>query len=167
MRGAGADRYLLRHETADRAHYEKLHPEGMSFDNRMRCLRDLKELGFQVGCGFMVGSPFQTPECLAEDLEFIADFSPDMCGIGPFIPHKDTPFRDCPAGTLEMTTFLLVAHQAHKAEHSSPVDDCARDYRPARAGKGNSRRRKRRHAEPQPGRGEKEIRALQQQNLHR
>ena len=107
MRGAGADRYLLRHETADRAHYEKLHPEGMSFDNRMRCLRDLKELGFQVGCGFMVGSPFQTPECLAEDLEFIADFSPDMCGIGPFIPHKDTPFRDCPAGTLEMTTFLL------------------------------------------------------------
>lgn len=107
MRGAGADRYLLRHETADRAHYEKLHPEGMSFDNRMRCLRDLKELGFQVGCGFMVGSPFQTPECLAEDLKFIADFSPDMCGIGPFIPHKDTPFRDCPAGTLEMTTFLL------------------------------------------------------------
>lgn len=107
MRGAGADRYLLRHETADRAHYGKLHPEGMSFDNRMRCLRDLKELGFQVGCGFMVGSPFQTPECLAEDLEFIADFSPDMCGIGPFIPHKDTPFRDCPAGTLEMTTFLL------------------------------------------------------------
>ncbi len=107
MREAGADRYLLRHETADRAHYEKLHPEEMSFDNRMRCLRDLKELGFQVGCGFMVGSPFQTTECLAEDLEFIADFSPDMCGIGPFIPHKDTPFRDCPAGTLEMTTFLL------------------------------------------------------------
>lgn len=104
---AGADRYLLRHETADREHYEKLHPAGMSFDNRMRCLADLKEIGFQVGCGFMVGSPFQTPHTLAKDLKFVEEFSPDMCGIGPFIPAKGTPFEDFPAGSCETTVFLL------------------------------------------------------------
>ena len=104
---AGADRYLLRHETADKAHYEKLHPQEMSFDNRMRCLQDLKELGYQVGCGFMVGSPDQTPQTLAADLKFIEEFSPDMCGIGPFIPHKDTPFGTETAGTLEETLWLL------------------------------------------------------------
>ncbi len=107
LREAGADRYLLRHETANRAHYEKLHPAEMSFENRMRCLRGLKELGYQVGCGFMVGSPGQTSETLAEDLKFIEDFKPDMCGVGPFVPHKDTPFRDHPAGTLEQTCYLL------------------------------------------------------------
>lgn len=104
---AGADRYLLRHETADRTHYEKLHPAEMSFENRMRCLRDLKDIGFQTGCGFMVGSPFQTPETLAEDLKFIETFRPAMCGIGPFIPQKDTPFGDRPAGTAEQTVYLL------------------------------------------------------------
>lgn len=104
---AGADRYLLRHETADREHYEKLHPSGMSFDNRMRCLADLKEIGFQVGCGFMVGSPFQTPDTLAKDLKFVEEFSPDMCGIGPFIPAKGTPFEKFPAGSCETTVFLL------------------------------------------------------------
>ena len=104
---AGADRYLLRHETADAGHYAKLHPEEMSFDNRMRCLHDLKEIGYQVGCGFMVGSPFQTPETLAKDLKFLETFRPAMCGIGPFIPHRNTPFRDEPAGTLELTLFLL------------------------------------------------------------
>ena len=104
---AGADRYLLRHETADRAHYKQLHPASMSFDNRMRCLQDLREIGYQVGCGFMVGSPYQTNAHLAKDLEFIEKFKPDMCGIGPFIPHRDTPFRDMPAGTLELTTYLL------------------------------------------------------------
>lgn len=103
----GADRYLLRHETADRAHYEKLHPPEMSYENRMRCLCDLREIGYQVGCGFMVGSPCQTPEHLAQDLKFIETFRPDMCGIGPFIPHHDTPFRDFPAGTLELTCYLL------------------------------------------------------------
>jgi len=97
----------LRHETADKAHYEKLHPSGMSFDNRMRCLRDLKELGFQVGCGFMVGSPFQTAHTLAEDLKFIETFSPDMCGIGPFIPHHETPLGNYPAGSAEETVYLL------------------------------------------------------------
>ena len=104
---AGADRYLLRHETADAAHYAKLHPPQMSFENRMQCLRNLKETGYQVGCGFMVGSPFQTPETLAKDLKFIEEFRPEMCGIGPFIPHHDTPFSSEPAGTLKMTLFLL------------------------------------------------------------
>ena len=107
MFDAGADRYLLRHETADKAHYEQLHPSFMSFDNRMRCLRDLKEIGYQVGCGFMVGSPYQTPDCIATDLKFIEDFDPEMCGIGPFIPQKDTPFRDMPAGTADQTIYLL------------------------------------------------------------
>ncbi len=104
---AGADRYLLRHETADRAHYGRLHPPEMSFDHRMACLKNLREIGYQVGCGFMVGSPFQTPETLAEDLRFIETFRPDMCGIGPFVPHHGTPFKDMPAGTAELTCFLL------------------------------------------------------------
>ncbi len=104
---AGADRYLLRHETADATHYQKLHPQSLSFDERMRCLRDLKEIGFQTGCGFMVGSPFQTTAELAKDLKFIEEFRPDMCGIGPFIPHKDTPFSAHAAGTLGMTCYLL------------------------------------------------------------
>lgn len=104
---AGADRYLLRHETADKAHYGKLHPDNLSFENRMRCLRDLRETGYQVGCGFMVGSPYQRAEHLAKDLKFIEEFSPDMCGIGPFIPHKDTPFAKETQGTLELTCFLL------------------------------------------------------------
>lgn len=104
---AGADRYLLRHETASEAHYKKLHPAEMSFENRMRCLWDLKETGFQAGCGFMVGSPHQTSRELSEDLAFIAEFKPDMCGIGPFIPHRDTPFASEPAGTVGLTCFLL------------------------------------------------------------
>lgn len=107
LREAGADRYLLRHETADREHYEHLHPPEMSFDNRMRCLNDLRALGYQVGCGFMVGAPFQTSQHLAEDLRFIESFKPDMCGIGPFVPHHDTPFKDEPPGTIELTCFLL------------------------------------------------------------
>lgn len=107
MFDSGADRYLLRHETADKAHYERLHPPEMSFDNRMRCLRDLRDIGYQVGCGFMVGSPFQTAATLAKDLKFIEEFSPDMCGIGPFIPQKDTPFGDLPSGTAEQTVYLL------------------------------------------------------------
>lgn len=104
---AGADRYLLRHETADKEHYEKLHPENMSFEKRMQCLEDLKEIGYQVGCGFMVGSPYQTVKSLAKDLKFIEEFEPQMCGIGPFISHKATPFADKKSGTLEMTLYLL------------------------------------------------------------
>lgn len=107
MRQAGADRYLLRHETADEAHYKKLHPKEMSFENRMRCLHDLKSLGFQVGCGFMVGSPYQTDMCLAKDLKFIESFSPHMCGIGPYLPQKDTPFAECQKGSADKTVYLL------------------------------------------------------------
>ncbi|MBQ9315371.1 MAG: [Atopobiaceae bacterium] len=107
LRQAGADRYLLRHETADPEHYALLHPAAMSFDNRMRCLHDLRELGYAVGVGMMVGSPYQTPRHLAEDLAFIDRFKPEMCGIGPFIPHHATPFADRPAGTLEQTCYLL------------------------------------------------------------
>lgn len=104
---AGADRYLLRHETADEGLYRRLHPEELSLQNRMRCLRDLKDIGYQVGCGFMVGAPFQTPEMLLKDLRFLQAFQPHMAGIGPFIPHRDTPFRDCPPGTAQMTLRLL------------------------------------------------------------
>ncbi len=104
---AGADRYLLRHETADEEHYSKLHPQQMSYQSRMECLKTLKEIGFQTGCGFMVGSPYQTTHNLAKDLKFIEDFSPEMCGIGPFIPHKATQFRDIPSGDVDLTCFLL------------------------------------------------------------
>ena len=107
MFDAGADRYLLRHETASKSHYEKLHPNEMSFDNRMDCLRNLKQIGYQTGCGFMVGSPYQTAKELAADLKFIERFSPEMCGIGPFIPHNATPFANESAGTLELTLYLL------------------------------------------------------------
>ncbi|MCR4615982.1 MAG: [FeFe] hydrogenase H-cluster radical SAM maturase HydE [Clostridiales bacterium] len=103
----GADRYLLRHETADKDHYCRLHPENMSFDNRMRCLRDLKDIGFQTGCGMMTGSPFQTAEALAKDMEFICGFKPAMVGLGPFVPHNDTPFAGYRAGSVELTLFML------------------------------------------------------------
>lgn len=104
---AGADRYLLRHETYDASHYARLHPADLSADNRQQCLWNLKEIGYQVGTGFMVGSPFQTAENLADDMLFLTELSPQMVGIGPFIPHHDTPFRDKPPGTLELTLFLL------------------------------------------------------------
>lgn len=104
---AGADRYLLRHETADGCHYSKLHPTSLSLENRKRCLYDLKEIGYQTGSGFMVGSPFQTAECLAEDMIFLHELQPHMVGIGPFIPHHDTPFADEKQGTLELTLFML------------------------------------------------------------
>lgn len=104
---AGADRYLLRHETANEEHYQKLHPAEMSLSNRKRCLADLKKIGFQVGTGFMVGSPFQTSETLAEDLLFIAELRPEMVGIGPFIPHHETPFADQCGDNGELTLFLL------------------------------------------------------------
>ena len=104
---AGADRYLLRHETADKEHYQYLHPKELSWEHRMRCLKDLKDIGFQVGCGFMVGSPHQTAKTLAKDLYFIQEFQPDMCGIGPFIPQHATVFAKETAGTLQDTLFLL------------------------------------------------------------
>ncbi|MGI6094851.1 MAG: [FeFe] hydrogenase H-cluster radical SAM maturase HydE [Lachnospiraceae bacterium] len=107
FREAGADRYLLRHETASEAHYQTLHPENMSLAVRKQCLYDLKSLGYQVGAGFMVGSPGQTHAELAEDLLFLKELSPEMAGIGPFIPHHDTPYANEKAGSIEMTLFLL------------------------------------------------------------
>lgn len=104
---AGANRYLLRHETADAAHYARLHPSDMSFNNRMQCLETLKRIGYQVGCGFMVGSPFQTAETIYKDLQFIRTFQPHMVGIGPFIPAHDTPFAGEPQGSVETTLRLL------------------------------------------------------------
>lgn len=104
---AGADRYLLRHETANEEHYKSIHPDSLSLRNRMRCLDDLKDIGYQVGCGFMVGSPEQTSRTLADDLLYIRKLEPHMVGIGPFIPHKDTPFKDKERGSLELTLVLL------------------------------------------------------------
>ncbi len=104
---AGADRYLLRHETADEEHYRLLHPEEMSLKNRKRCLFDLKEIGYQVGCGIMVGSPYQTMEHILEDLFFMKELEPHMIGIGPFITQKDTPFSEFPDGSVKLTLKLL------------------------------------------------------------
>ncbi len=107
LKEAGADRYLLRHETADEEHYDFLH-EDMSLASRKRCLEDLKSLGFQVGAGFMVGSPRQTDEMLAKDLIFLKEFSPHMLGIGPFISHKDTPFANYESGDVDKTLLMIM-----------------------------------------------------------
>ena len=104
---AGANRYLLRHETADPAHYAKLHPAAQSYERRMQCLWDLKEIGYQTGTGFMVGSPFQTPKMIAQDLLFMQELQPQMIGIGPFVPQHSTPFRNYPKGSSELTLLLI------------------------------------------------------------
>ncbi|OUQ50159.1 [FeFe] hydrogenase H-cluster radical SAM maturase HydE [Lachnoclostridium sp. An118] len=104
---AGADRYLLRHETSSSDHYRKLHPPSLSAAHRKACLLDLKSIGYQVGAGFMVGSPFQETRHLAEDMLFLKELRPHMVGIGPFIPHRDTPFAGKQAGTLELTLYML------------------------------------------------------------
>ncbi|MGM9589313.1 MAG: [FeFe] hydrogenase H-cluster radical SAM maturase HydE [Faecousia sp.] len=104
---AGADRYLLRHETADEAHYSLLHPAFQKLETRLQCLRDLKDIGYQTGCGIMVGSPGQTPQTLAKDMLFMQSFQPEMVGIGPFLPHGDTPFREEKAGSVKLTLFIL------------------------------------------------------------
>ena len=107
MKEAGADRYLLRHEAASEELYSKLHPEGMSLENRKKCLFELRELGYQVGAGFMVGAPYQTTEHIIADLRFLQELQPQMIGIGPFIPHHNTPFAEEKGGTLELTLRLL------------------------------------------------------------
>lgn len=104
---AGANRFLLRHETADPVLYGKLHPDYQTMENRLRCLKDLKEIGYQTGCGIMVGAPYQTAEEIATDMEMMTEFKPQMIGIGPFIPHCDTPFGQEKAGSTELTLFLL------------------------------------------------------------
>ena len=107
MFDAGADRYLLRHETADEGHYALLHPASQTLANRLRCLQDLKDIGYQTGCGIMVGSPGQTPATLAKDMVFMQEFRPQMVGVGPFLPHKDTPFQGEALGSVELTLFVL------------------------------------------------------------
>lgn len=104
---AGANRYLLRQEAASGSLYKKFHPDAMNLENRKRCLSDLKEIGYQVGAGFMVGAPFQTLENIAEDLRFLQSLEPDMIGIGPFISHHETPFADFKNGTLDLTLRLI------------------------------------------------------------
>lgn len=104
---AGANRYLLRHETADEAHYARLHPASMTLAHRLQCLRDLKEIGFQTGAGFMIGSPYQTTECIVRDFRFLQELKPQMVGLGPFIPHHATPLKDFPAGSTERTLLCL------------------------------------------------------------
>lgn len=104
---AGANRYLLRHETADKEHYSKIHPQKMSYENRIECLYNLKKIGYQVGTGFMVGSPFQTSNNLAKDMVFIKELKPSMIGIGPFIPHHDTQYKNEKHGSVELTLFMI------------------------------------------------------------
>ena len=104
---AGADRYLLREETGSSEHYAKLHPKSMSYENRIQCLYNLKEIGYQTGCGFLVGSPYQTLDTILQDLQLIQQLEPHMIGIGPFIPQKDTPFADCKPGSTILTLTIL------------------------------------------------------------
>ena len=104
---AGARRYLLRHETASPEHYRKLHPESMSLENRKRCLFDLKAIGYQTGSGFMIGSPFQTPDCLRQDIRFLQELQPAMIGVGPYITHKETPFAEMPSGDLHFSLKII------------------------------------------------------------
>ena len=107
LHDAGAERYLLRHETANPLHYRRLHPPEMSFERRTRCLEDLRDIGYAVGIGFMVGSPYQQPRDLAMDLKLVEEFGPQMCGIGPFVAHHATPFASQESGSLELTCYLL------------------------------------------------------------
>lgn len=125
---AGADRFLLRHETADKEHYYKMHPQDMSFENRIKCLYALKEIGFQTGAGFMVDSPYQTVHTLAKDLIFLRELDPAMIGIGPFIPHKDTPFKDyckpTPYHTLVMLSLLRIMFPKANLPATTALNSC-------------------------------------------
>lgn len=120
---AGADRYLLRHETATKEHYEHLHPQNLKLENRLQCLKFLREIGYQTGCGFMVGSPFQMPEDIVRDLRFIKEFRPHMVGIGPFLSQKDTPFKDYPNGSGRTYTAFAFYHQADAPRSSAPCNN--------------------------------------------
>jgi len=118
---AGADRYLLRHETANNAHYSQLHPSEMSLSSRKECLQNLKEIGYQVGCGFMVGSPGQTLDHIADDLLFIQEINPAMVGVGPFVPHSSTPFANRQAGDLWLTLNILAILRLMKPNFLLPA----------------------------------------------
>ncbi len=134
MKLAGADRYLLRHETGNPIHYEKLHPKEQTFTKRIQCLKNLKSLNYQVGTGFMVGSPGQTDEDLAKDMMLLKEMNPEMVGIGPFVPHQDTFFKNEPHGSVEKTLFLLSLIRIMLPETLIPsttslssVDECGRE----------------------------------------
>jgi biotin synthase len=118
---AGADRYLLRHETANAEHYGRLHPEGMSYENRVRCLQTLKRIGYETGTGMMVGSPYQTVDDLVGDLRFIEKLQPQMIGIGPFVSHRDTPFAECENGSVETTLRLIAILRLMHPEANIPA----------------------------------------------
>lgn len=120
-RQAGADRYLLRHETINPQHYGRLHPTDMSLENRIRCLQDLKDLGYRTGTGFLVGSPFQTVDNIVEDLMFIKEFKPGMIGIGPFIPAENTPFANYPAGDIRLTLRCIALLRLMNPEADIPA----------------------------------------------
>ena len=107
LKEAGAERYLLRHETADAEHFGVLHPSYQTLESRMECLKHLKVLGYQTGCGIMVGTPGQSVKTLAKDMKFMEEFQPAMIGVGPFLPHKDTPLKDETNGSVELTLYIL------------------------------------------------------------
>ena len=163
---AGADRYLLRHETYDSTHYGKLHPPALTAAHRQRCLYDLKEIGYQTGTGFMVGSPYQTAEHLAEDMLFIQQLNPHMVGIGPFIPHHDTPFAAQPAGTLGIDLIYARTSATDDSKASAAFDNCAWNDRSKRKRAWYSCRSKCRYAKPFSNRCAKRLCALRQQNLY-
>ena len=156
---AGADRFLLRHETHNADHYQQLHPPRLLASHRQQCLWDLKEIGYQVGTGFMVGSPGQTSKHLAEDLLFLKELNPQMVGIGPFIPHHDTPFAAQKAGTLELTLFLLGLIRLMLPKYCSrqplPLEPL-----PQRTGTWYFIRGQRGHAKPLPKTGTRRLSAL-------
>ena len=163
MFDAGADRYLLRHETADRAHYQSLHPPALSFDNRMRCLRDLKAIGFQTGCGFMVGSPCQTAQTLAKDLKFVRDLPAGDVRHRAVYPAQGHPVWGSASGQRAAHALSSVHPAAHPAEPAPACDDRARHTPIGRQGAGHARRGKRRHAKPVPAGRAGKIHLIQRQ----
>ena len=133
---AGANHYLLRHETADEAHYARLHPVSMTLTHRLQCLRDLKEIGFQTGAGFMVGSPYQTTECIVRDFRFLQELKPQMVGLGPFIPHHATPLKDFPRRVDRRTLLCLSIDAAAAAQCAAARHHRAGHHRRRRAHQG-------------------------------
>lgn len=154
---AGANRYLLRHETHNAEHYQRLHPEDMSLSHRLQCLKWLKEIGYQTGTGIMVGTPGQTIAHLAEDLLYIEQLQPEMIGIGPFIPHHDTPFATEPAGSMEMTLKLLSIFRLMHPSALIPLYHRTGHPCAGRTGTGNTGRCKCSNAQPLTQRAKRKI----------
>lgn len=119
-RERGADRYLLKHETADKALYDSLHPCG-TLESRIHCLKAIHELGYETGSGFMIGLPGQTPEIIAEDLLLLKELGCKMAGIGPFIPHPDTPLKDAWQGDPELTKRAVALARIMLPDANLPV----------------------------------------------